>query len=447
MRKLIAAIDLGTSKIVCIVGEQTESGVKIIALNEAPSKGINRGEVVNIQSVLDSMMPTIENVENAIGERITDVFVGIAGQHIRCAQETNQMTRNNPDEFITTGEIDAITSKMKEDFSKNGEEVLLAIPQSYNIDDFMGETEPVGMIGKQITSNFKLFMGKKGSADLRRNVIARSKLNLRGLILNPVASAKAVLDEEEKEVGVALLDIGSGTSDLIIIQDNIIRHTAIIPFGGNSITEDVKQGCGVSTKTAERLKIERGSCMSSLAQDRTVRINGIGGRDNKDIPYKHLAEIIESRVEEILEAALYEIEKSGYKEQIKAGLVITGGTSQLPNLTNFAHLVTGLDTRLAYPYRTFSEAEAPISKPSLSTAVGLVHMGFEKVAKEGASFSSTAPAGKKTDVQASDEKKADNQTQKGVAGQQKEAKKSPWGGFKGIFDSLKSDNVFTDNEA
>ena len=377
MRNLIAAIDLGTSKIVCIVGEKTESGVKIIALNEAPSKGVNRGEVVNIQSVIDSVMPTIQNVESAIGEKINDVFVGIAGQNIRCEQGTSQITRSNPDEYITAEEVREITSQMAENYTRSGEEVIHAIPQSYNIDDFMGITEPVGMIGKQIFSNFKLFIGKKTSAELRRSAIKRARLNVKGLLLEPLASAKAVLDEDEKEVGVALLDIGGGTSDLVIIQDNIIRHTAVIPFGGNSITEDVKQGCGVSSKTAERLKIEKGFCMSSLADDRKIRINGIGGRDNRDIPYKHLAEIIESRVEELLEAALYEIERSGYKEKLNAGLVITGGTAQLPNLTSFAKLVTGFDTRLAFPDKTFSEAETSILKPSLSTAVGLVLTGAE----------------------------------------------------------------------
>ncbi len=446
MRNLIAAIDLGTSKVVCIVGERTEAGVKIIALNEAPAKGINRGEVVNIQSALDSMMPAIANVENAIGERINEVFVGIAGQNIRCEQSTSHITRVNPDEFITSKEVDEITSKMFENISQNGEEVLHAIPQSYNIDDFMGITEPVGMIGKQIFSNFKLFIGKKTSAELRRNAIARAGLKIKGLILEPLASAKAVLDEEEKEVGVALLDIGGGTTDLVIIQDNIVRHTAVIPFGGNAITEDVKQGCGVSSKTAERLKIEKGSCMSSLSDDRKIRINGIGGRDNKDIPYRYLAEIIESRVEELLEAALYEIEKSGYKEKLNAGLVITGGTSQLPNLTNFAHLVTGMETRLAYPHRTISEAETTIAKPSLSTAVGLVLMGAEKLEKEGSKYSSTTPVNfrkEKEDVKV--EEKAQAETDTAQEEMPKRKKGSGWGDF---FKKLKSDEaLFTDNEA
>ncbi|MBQ6573144.1 MAG: cell division protein FtsA [Bacteroidales bacterium] len=442
MRNLIAAIDLGTSKIVCIVGEKTETGVKVIALNEAPSKGVNRGEVVNIQSVIDSVMPTIQNVENAIGEKINDVFVGIAGQNIRCEQGTSQIIRVNPDEYITSGEVREITSQMMENYNRSGEEVLHAIPQSYNIDDFMGITEPVGMIGKQIFSNFKLFIGKKTSSELRKSAITRARLNVKGLILEPLASAKAVLDEDEKEVGVALLDIGGGTTDLVIIQDNIVRHTAVIPFGGNSITEDVKQGCGVSSKTAERLKIEKGSCMSSLADDRKIRINGIGGRDNRDIPYKHLAEIIESRVEELLEAALYEIERSGYKEKLNAGLVITGGTAQLPNLAGFAKLVTGFDTRLAIPDKTFSEAETSILKPSLSTAVGLVLMGAEQMAKEGKGYSSTSPITYKQEEKATVEKVIKEEVKEETPAQPKE--NNGWGKF---WKSLTTDNVFKDNDA
>lgn len=390
MRNLIAAIDLGTTKVVCLVGEKTDAGIKIIALSEAPSKGVNRGEVVNIQSVLDSMMPTIRNVENAIGERINEVFVGIAGQNIRCEQGTDQTIRVNPDDLITAEEINEITRKMYGTFCQGGEEVLHAIPQSYIIDDFMGETNPIGMTGKQIFSNFKLFIGRKNSAQLSNNVITRANLKLKELVLEPLASAKAVLYEDEMELGVAMLDIGGGTSDLLIIQDNIIRHTAVIPFGGNCITEDVKQGCDVSSRVAEQLKTEHGSCMSSLAQEnKRVIIPGVGGRENKEISLKHIAGIIEARVEEILEAAVYEIEKSGYKNKIRAGLVITGGSSQIANLRQFANLVTGLETRLAYPGREFCDSDVQVCRPTLSTAVGLIVMGFEKMEQEGKRYNTT----------------------------------------------------------
>ena len=450
MRKLVAAIDLGTSKVVCLVGEKTDAGIKIIAMNEAPTKGISRGEVVNIQSALDSMLPTIQNVENAIGEKINDVFIGIAGQSVKCIQGTNQTTRVNPDEYITSEEIEQITEAMYSNFSTEGDEVIHAVAQSYNIDDFMGNNEPVGMIGQQIYSNFKLFTGKKTSSQLRKNVLKRAALNVSGTYLAPFASAMAVLGEDEKEIGVALLDIGAGTTDLIIIHENVIRYAAVIPFGGNCITEDVKQGCGVSSRVAEQLKVEKGSCMSSIAPDKNVRIAGVGGREDKQIHVKNLAEIIESRVEEILEAAMYEIEKSGYKEKIKAGLVITGGTSQLPNLKSFAHLVTGMDTKITCPLRTISEVDVNISRPSISTAVGLVLMGFnevEKMEKKGVAVKATTPitsVEKKADpVNVATEKVAVTTTEKA-----KEQPKKDWGkGIRDFFGAIKSDNVFKDNEA
>lgn len=451
MRNLIAAIDLGTTKVVCLVGEKTPAGIKIIALSEAPSKGVSRGEVVNIQSVLDSMKPVISNVENAIGEKINEVFVGIAGQTIRCEQGTDQTIRVNPDELITTEEIDNTTRKMYGTFCQGGEEVLHAIPQSYIVDDHIGITEPVGMPGKQIYTNFKLFIGKKASAQFSNNVISRANLKLRELILEPLASAKAVLGEDEMEIGVAMLDIGGGTSDLLIIQENIIRHTAVIPFGGNSITEDVKQGCCVSSKIAEQLKTDHGSCMSSLApENKKVVLPGIAGRESKEISLKHIACIIEARVEEILEAALYEIEKSGYKNKIKAGLVITGGTSQLANIRQLANIVTGLETRLAYPGREFCDTEAQVCKPTLSTAVGLVLMGFEKMEREGVKYNTTTPIdyGKEEEEEVTVEVDAPVQLPEDNAQKVKEPKKNKSSfGWKSFFSQFKDDNMFKDNEA
>ena len=445
MRKLVAAIDLGTSKVVCLVGEKTDAGIKIIAMNEAPSKGISRGEVINIQSALDSMLPTIRNVENAIGEQINDIFIGIAGQSVKCIQGTNQTTRINPDEYITPEEIEQITEAMYTNFSTDGDEVIHAVPQSYNIDDFMGNNEPVGMIGRQIYSNFKLFTCKKTSSQLKKNVLSRAALNVKGTYLGPFASAMAVLGEDEKEIGVALLDIGAGTTDLIIIHENVVRYAAVIPFGGNCITEDVKQGCGVSSRVAEQLKVEKGSCMSSVAPDRPVRIPGIGGREDKYIHVKNLAEIIESRIEEILEAAMYEIEKSGYKEKIKAGLVMTGGTSQLSNLKSFAQLVTGIDTKLAYPLRTLSEVDVNISKPSISTAVGLILMGFEemeKMEKKGQTMRTTTPMQPRENKADSSSTATDNTTSSTTAEKAKEQpKKKKW------WETFTTDNVFKDNEA
>lgn len=445
MRNLVAAIDLGTTKVVSLVGEKTPAGIKIIAMSEAPSKGVTRGEVFNIQAVLDSMMPTLKNIEDAIGEKINEVFVGIAGQNIRCEQGSDQTIRVNPDELITLEEIDGITKKMFGTFCQGGEEVLHAIPQSYNIDDYMGITEPVGMSGKQIFSNFKLFIGKKTSANFSNQVITRANLKLKELILEPLASAKAVLSEDEMEIGVAMLDIGGGTTDLLIIQDNIIRHTAVIPFGGNCITEDVKQGCGISSKLAEKLKTSHGSCMSSLAQEnKRVTIPGVGGRENKEISLKHLACIIEARVEELLEAALYEIERSGYKNKIKAGLVITGGSSQLANIRQLANIVTGLETRLAFPGREFTDSDIDVCKPTLSTAVGLIIMGFEKLEREGGSYCTT-PINYKEMEAVEVEATTTNTTATKVENAPKKAKSGF--SFSKLMKSFNTETMFNDNEA
>lgn len=449
MRNLIAAIDLGTTKVVCLVGEKTIYGIKIIAYSQAPSKGVLRGEVVNIQHVLDSMIPVVRNVENAIGEKINEVFVGIAGQNIRCCSSASETTRKNPEELITKEEIDNITKDKYGTFVQSGEKVLHVIPQSYNIDDFMGVTEPVGMIGRQICANFKLFVGRSNSAQFSQNVISRAGLKLNELILEPLASAQAVLSEEEMEVGVVMVDIGGGTTDLLIVQDNVIRHTAVIPFGGNSITEDIRVGCGISSKHAEQLKIQHGSCYSEYAPaNKTIIIPGLGGRESREISFKVLAGIIEARVAEIFEAVDYEIEKSGYKNQLKGGIVLTGGSSQLQNITQLSNLITGLDTRVAFPENSITaDSVEEVFKPGMSTAVGLVLKGFQKMENEGISIESTLPlkhASEKEEEPAEEAPVAEE-----VAPQPEETKKKKKGfSFKNLINTFNSENMFKqDNDA
>ncbi len=446
MSNHVAAIDLGTTKVVCLIGEKTPNGVNIIAMSQKPSKGVSRGEVVNIKQVLDSMLPAIKEVEEASGEKIKEVYVGIAGQNIRCEQSNDQTIRINPDELISQKEIDAITEKMYGTFCQGGEEVLHAIPQSYNIDDFMGITEPIGMIGKTISSNFKLFIGKRSSATFSNHVITRADLKLRELILEPLASSKAVLSEEEMEVGVAMVDIGGGTTDLLIIQDGIIRHTAVIPFGGNSITEDIRMSCGISSKQAENLKISQGICMSSRASEKkNIVITGFNGRESKQISSKLLATIIEARVSEIFEAVEFEIEKSGYKNLLKAGLVITGGTSMLPTIGSLAAMITGLETRLAAPDTVTGAID--LNMPSLSTAVGLAIMGLESMEKNNLRGCTVAAE----NTQQADNALADTDTvtdtQKQTAKEEKKEVKKERFSFSKLIKGLSNDSMFNDNDA
>ncbi|HBZ35608.1 MAG TPA: cell division protein FtsA, partial [Rikenellaceae bacterium] len=255
MKKLVAAVDLGTTKVVSVVGEKSESGYRIVALKEAPSKGVMRGEVVNIQNVLESLKPTLEEIR-AEGIEISEVYVGIAGQNIKCNSARISRNRSRSSEWVTNREVEEMEREMFNSRVNAGEKILHVIPQSYNVDDNIGVKEAVGMTGTRIEGDYKLFIGKTNSFEHSKIVIERAGLKLKDIILEPVASAKAVLTEDEMELGVAMVDMGGGTTDLLIIQDNIIRHTAVIPFGGNSITEDLRQGCGVSLRNDEQMKIQ-----------------------------------------------------------------------------------------------------------------------------------------------------------------------------------------------
>ncbi|MFA6334511.1 MAG: cell division protein FtsA [Bacteroidales bacterium] len=380
MRKHVAAIDLGTTKVVSLVGEKTESGYKIVAFKEAPSKGVMRGEVVNIQNVLDSLIPTLQEIKQEDGIEVSEVYVGIAGQNIKCNTARHSRNRGKSDELISEKEIAEMEQEMFNSRVSAGEKILHVMPQSYNVDDHIGVKDPVGMTGTQIEGDYKIFIGKINSVEHSKLVINRAGLTLRELILEPVASARAVLTEDEMELGVAMVDMGGGTTDLLIYEDNIVRHTAVIPFGGNSITEDLRQGCGISSRNAEQMKIQYGSCYSDYApENKTVIIPGIGGRESREVSFKVIAGIIEARVEEIIDAIMYEIENSGYQDKLRAGIVITGGGAQLTYLCNYVKYKTGYDTRIAAPNNsiTFDSCDG-VCKPSSSTAVGLILKGFEK---------------------------------------------------------------------
>lgn len=384
MNTQIAAIDLGTTKVVVLAGEKNESGYRITAYREAPSKGVIRGEVVNIQNVLDSLIPLLKDIEEKEKITIDNVYVGIAGQNIKCRDEQRSRNRKRPHDLISDKEIEEMITEMANSRVESGEKILHVIPQSYNVDDHIGVENASGMTGTQIEGNYKLFIGKVNSIENSKVVINKSGLKLRELILEPIASAKAILTEDETELGTAMIDIGGGTTDLLIYHNNTICHAAVIPFGGNSITEDLRQGCGVSLRNAEQMKIQYGSCYSEYAPDnKTVVIPGIGGLENREVSFKVIASIIEARVEEIIEAVMYEIENSGFADKLGAGIVITGGGAQLTNIRQFIKIKTGYPVRVAFPGDKITHDNGfEIYKPSSSTAIGLLMMGSELNQKE-----------------------------------------------------------------
>ncbi len=393
MNNYVAAIDLGTTKVVTLVGEKTDSGYKVVSYREAPSKGVMRGEVVNIQNVLDSLLPTIQDINRELEIAIKEVYVGIAGQNIKCISVRKGKNRSNQEELIEKSEIDELIRETRNSRVSPGEKILHVIPQSYNVDDHMGVETACGMTGTSIEGDYKLFIGNENSIRHSKLVINRAGLMLKEFILEPVASARAVLTEDDKELGVAMIDIGGGTTDLLIYHNNIIRHTAVIPFGGNSITEDIRQGCGVSLRNAEKIKIQFGSCYSEYApENNNVVIPGIGGTDSREVSLKVIAGIIEARIEEIIEAVMYEIENSGYYDKLGAGVVITGGGAQLTNLKQFIKAKTGFHVRTSTPERVLNQGNSSeLFNPALSTAVGLMILGTEMNEQEKDSVTDTEP--------------------------------------------------------
>lgn len=442
MNNYVVAIDLGTTKVVTLVGEKTELGYKVIAYREAPTKGVIRGEVVNIQSVLDSLSPLIKDIKQELEIEIKDVYVGIAGQNIQCTVQRLSRNRDLSNDLISEAEVEEMTREIRKSRVNAGEQILDVIPQSYNVDDHIGVETASGMTGTRIEGDYKLFIGKVVSAEHSKLVIDRAGLNLKKLILEPIASAKAVLTEDEMEVGAAVIDLGGGTTDLLIYHNNIIRHSAVIPFGGNSITEDLRQGCSVSLRNAEQIKVQYGSCYSEYVQENnTVTIPGIGGFQSRELKFSVIAGIIEARVEEIIEALMYEIENSGYMDKLGAGVVITGGGAQLTNIKELFQYKTGYPVRIALPdRRVINETNQDIYKPSSSTAIGLLMLGFEKTysCSESKPISQTLFDNKELEVDQEAPKKKKEKTK---------AKKTK-GSFKKVYEDLVG-NIFENinNEA
>ncbi|HAN20052.1 MAG: cell division protein FtsA [Bacteroidetes bacterium GWC2_33_15] len=380
----VAAIDIGTTKIVAIVGRKKENGkIEILGLSKTPSKGVKRGIVLNIEEAVNSIQKTVEDIQFTIGDNISDVFVGIAGQHIKSIKNRGYINRNSYDDIITKADIDALIQDMYKIPIDVGEEIIHVLPQNFIVDNETGVKNPVGMYGKRVEANFQIVVGQIASARNIGSCITKAGLHLNQLILEPLASSEAVLTPDEKEAGVALVDIGGGTTDIAVYYDDIIRHTAVIPLGGDVITNDIKEGCSILQRQAELLKIQYGSALGDLAKDEeVVSIPGISGREPKEISCKSLAYIIQSRMEEILNVVIYEIENSGYFEKLSAGIVITGGGALLKHLPALVKFKTGLDVRVGYPTENLaSDTINEVNHPMYATGVGLILKGYEYLEK------------------------------------------------------------------
>lgn len=382
--QFIAAVDIGTTKIVTLVGKKNENGkLEIISLKRTDSKGVKRGVVLNIEETVNAISSTVSDVQIESGIIFNEVFVGIAGQHIKSIKNRGYILHDSYEHEIKQEDIDKLIDDMYKIPIDVGEEIIHVLPQTFVVDNETGVKNPIGMCGKKVEANFHIVIGQISSAKNIEKCVNRVGLKLIDLILEPLASSAAVLTDEEKEAGVALVDIGGGTTDIAIYYDNVVRHTAVIPFGGNVITNDIKEGCSILLKQAEDLKIKFGSAVGDIASDdKVVTIPGISGREPKEISFKSLAFIIQARMEEIIDHVLFEIENSGYRERLSAGIVITGGGALLENLSQLIKFQTGLDVRVGYPNEHLAPGfNKEINHPMYATSIGLIIKGFDYLEK------------------------------------------------------------------
>ena len=394
---IAVGLDIGTTKIVAMIGKKNEYGkLEILGVGKSKSLGVKRGVVDNITQTILSIQQAVLEAETNSGYKIQDVVVGIAGQHIRSIQHSDYISRSNAEEVIGNKDIDLLINQVHKLAMLPGEEIIHVLPQEFKIDGQSEIKEPIGMCGGRLESSFHVVVGQASSIRNVGRCIQSSGIELSGLTLEPLASADAVLSQEEKEAGVALIDIGGGTTDLAIFKDGIIRHTAVIPFGGNVITDDIKEGCSIIEKQAELLKIKFGSAWPGENKDNEiVSIPGLRGREPKEISLKNLSKIIHARVVEIIEQVFVEIKAYGHEDprrKLIAGIVLTGGGAQLNHIKQLVEYITGMDTRIGYPNEHLAgNSEEEISSPLYATAVGLVMNSIENNTQSAYKVQGVAP--------------------------------------------------------
>ncbi|GAA4520525.1 cell division protein FtsA [Sphingobacterium thermophilum] len=387
---IIVGLDIGTTKICVTVGRRSGTNkIELLGVGKAESAGVNRGVVANIQKTVNSIREAVSLAEAQSNVDIKVVNVGIAGQHIKSIQHRGILTKNDDDE-ISRMDVERLISDMYKLVLPPGEEIIHVLPQEFTIDNEPGIKEPIGMAGRRMEANFHIISGRVTDIKNIKKCVDNSDLEVSSLVLEPLASSEAVLDEEEKMAGVVLVDIGGGTTDVAIFHEGIIRHTAVIPLGGNIVTEDIRQGCAVLRNQAEQLKVRYGSALADEnKENEVICVPGIRGREPKEISVKNLAYIIQARMEEIIEHVYYEIKSSGYEDKLIAGIVITGGGAQLKHLVQLVEYITGIDCRIGYPNEYLAKTDMvskqtleEMKSPMYATSIGLLIKGIQAAEEE-----------------------------------------------------------------
>jgi len=380
--KIAVGLDIGTTKVVAFVGQRNKDGkIYVLGHGKYVSHGVQRGQVINIDKTTEAIRQAITQAENKAIIDIDTVMVGIAGQHINNTQILGEIKRRNPDSEITKEDIRMLIDDMFKVAVNPGTQVIDVIPQEYTVDSYTGLEDPIGVLGIQLSSVFNVITGNSQHIKNVARCVKRCKLEMDGLILEPIASAEVVLDAKEKEAGVAIVDIGGGTTDIAVFINDILRHTAVIPIGGDVITDDIKAVFkGIVKEEAEALKINHGSCVPNRGnENHVISIPGIKGRPATEIPVVDLSEVIAARTKEIIQRIMDELKSANCFHKLGCGLVLTGGGAQLQHIKELTEYETGLSVRIGNPEEKIAiEKESGWYDPMYATGLGLMILGIEK---------------------------------------------------------------------
>lgn len=380
--EIAVSLDIGTTKVCATIGRRNAYGkVEILGMGKVASEGVRRGVVSNIDKTVKAISDAIKIANRGLDLPIDKVYVGVAGQHIRSLQHRGILTREDSVSEISRTDIQKLIHDMHKLVLPPGDKIIHIIPQEFTVDNETGVKDPIGMSGSRLEANFHIITGQITAVNNIIRCVRKVGLDVAEIILEPLASAESVLSAEEKEAGIALVDIGGGTTDLTVFHEGIIRHTAVLPLGGNVITKDVKDGCTVMQDQAEKLKVKFGSALArEIIDNRIITIPGLKGREPKEISEKNLALIIQARLEDLFDYIMHEIQRSGVNDKLIGGIVLTGGGALLTHIDKLCAYHTGMGTRIGRPVEHLAHGyDESVSSPMFSTALGLLIHGIDQV--------------------------------------------------------------------
>lgn len=372
-KKIVAGLDLGTTKVCAVIAEQTETGIDVLGFGVSPSEGLNRGLVANIQKTSQAIKEAVEIASNRAGLTVSELNVGVAGEHIISMENTNYVTINNPDREITEKDIERLNADVRLMRIPADRQILHIIPEEYSVDNQGGIDNPIGMCGSKLEAISHVVLASTHAIQNINKSVERAGYKVKDYVLQPIASSSSVLDENEQDLGIALIDIGGGTTDVAVFHDKRLKHTKVIGVAGNQVTNDIREYFGIVTGEAEKLKKEYGYAhVESIIKDEDIYMKGVGARGNFKLPTSLLAQIISARMRELFSLIDNDLRQTGFKKKIKAGIVLTGGGSLLKGSTELAEEVFGLPARIGLPIDLGAGLSSEIERPEFATVMGLV---------------------------------------------------------------------------